>query len=251
MAIIGGLAVTCRCRSMARATADVDAVTGPDGAAGIVSDLGAEQLAEVLEQRSSTSLHTTVEVEGGPVTIAVQGGHLFVNEVKVDVIATDELALLDLDGLNDKQRLFVASHRWALESAEPVLLRVAHRSAPRDLTIVHAKVAVATPAALVAMKLHSLQDRRQARSEKEASDTEDLYRLLQEHDAAGLVADAIVGAPYGLTRLVVDAARRLLVEESLARLRSLRKNGGPSAASVGDEEFRLVTTEFVNGLLRD
>jgi len=44
---------------------------------------------------------------------------------------------------------------------------------------------VAAPAALVAMKLHSIQDRKQERPAKAASDAEDLYRLIREHNGNG------------------------------------------------------------------
>ncbi|MBF6558339.1 MAG: hypothetical protein IVW52_19750 [Acidimicrobiales bacterium] len=248
MAIIGGLAVTCRCRTMARATADIDAVTGPDGAFGIVSDLGAEELADALEHRRPHSDETTVDVDGRSVHLAVKDGRLIVDDVTIDVIDTHELAPADLEGLDAKQQLFMASHRWALESAQPVRLRVAHRSPDGDVLFDHATLAVATPAALVAMKLHSLQDRKLARPEKAASDTEDLYRLLHEHDTGGLVADAVAEAPYGLPELVLDAAGRMLVSDSLARLRSLRVDGGPSASAIGAADFEFVASEFVDRL---
>jgi hypothetical protein len=248
MAIIGGLAVTCRCKTMVRGTADIDAVTGPEGAIGIVCDLGADELTDALEHRRLDAHERTVDVDGHPIRLAVENGRLFVNGVKLDVIDTHALALSDLEGLDEKNQLFLASHRWALESAEPALLRVSSRSSSGAIEVRGTTLAVATPAALVAMKLHSLQDRRGERPEKEASDTEDLFRLLQEHDASGLLTDALAGSPYGLPRLVLDSAQRLLVEEALPRLRRLRTMGGSSAAAIDEAEFRLVTTEFVDRL---
>ena len=248
IAVIGGLAVTCRCKTMVRATGDVDTVTGPGGAAALVRELGADELADALEHHRPSPAGMTVKIEGDFVHLKAKEGHLFVNGIKVDVIDTHELSLSDLEGLEAKQQLFVASHRWALESAESAHLRVSYRSAGGDVTFAHATLPVATPAALVTMKLHSLQDRTQARPEKEASDTEDLYRLLQEHDPTGDVASTIAKAPYGLPALALEAARHLLVEEALLRLRHLRTSGGPSAAAINDADFRLTTEEFTNAL---
>ena len=109
---------------------------------------------------------------------------------------------------------------------------------------------VAAPAALVAMKLHSIQDRKQERPAKAASDAEDLYRLIREHNGNGQLVTAVTQAPYGLPHLVAEAAERMLVDDALARRRSLLSDGGASAEAIDPEDFELVTTEFVQGLSR-
>jgi hypothetical protein len=162
-----------------------------------------------------------------------------VGGVKLDVIATLPLSPDAFDGIDLKGQLFMAAHRWALESATPVtLLTGGARST----------VMVATPAALVAMKLHALQDRRSGRPAKSASDTEDLVRLLSEHNTRGELAAEIAGAPYGLGALVVESAQRLLIDESTFRLRSLVVSGSPTAVGIDSLEFVDVCAQFVDGL---
>ena len=58
------------------------------------------------------------------------------------------------DGLTELQTLFVAAHTWALATATPLTL-----VAGSELTVL-ATGPFATPAALFAMKLHAIQDRR-------------------------------------------------------------------------------------------
>jgi hypothetical protein len=107
---------------------------------------------------------------------------------------------------------------------------------------------VATPAAMVAMKLHALQDRRSGWPAKSASDTEDLFRLLSEHNTGGELAAEIAGTPYGLGALVVESAQRLLINKSTIRLRSLIVSGSPTAVGLGPLEFADVCAQFVDGL---
>jgi hypothetical protein len=45
------------------------------------------------------------------------------------------------------------------------------------------------------MKLHSIQDRRDRRPEKAASDAEDLYPLIEEQNVSGVLADEVAAAP--------------------------------------------------------
>ncbi len=98
------------------------------------------------------------------------------------------------------------------------------------------------------MKLHSIQDRRGERPAKAASDAEDLFRLLDEHNVRGGIADEIAAAPFGLPHLVLEAAQRKLIDESLARMRSLRVDGGASAQNISATDFELVTSQFVDDL---
>lgn len=90
-ALFGGLAVTIRVAAHTtsyRATADVDLVTGDD----------TPTLVELL-----TRDHNSPE----PVVIG---------DIKVDVIATGAVTDADLAGIDDGPRLFVAGHRWALDT---------------------------------------------------------------------------------------------------------------------------------------
>ena len=63
-----------------------------------------------------------------------------IDGIKVEIQATQPIAPRDLEGLTDKQMLYVGAHRYALESATPVTL-VAEAEQGR------ATVLLATPAA--------------------------------------------------------------------------------------------------------
>lgn len=119
-ALIGGLAVTARVttspRISYRATADIDFVTTDDVAPTLI---------EIL-----TARHDTTE------PIVIDG-------IKVDVIPTNDVSEVDLDGIDDGPRLFVASHRWALDTAEPVTMTCApeRRAHHRRCAVGHASCA--------------------------------------------------------------------------------------------------------------
>ena len=99
-AIIGGLAVLCRCETAKRVTSDIDTVTA-----------GLERGALVAEKMMIVGA-------GAP------------DDMKFDWIVTDPLELADLEGLPEKQQLFLAAHRWALESAGLVNVDVDYRDNP-------------------------------------------------------------------------------------------------------------------------
>lgn len=239
LVVIGGLAMVCRCRTAVRATDDVDTVSGPEGAAGVVRALGAgtllsDEFPGVLGEGTAN-----VSVDGVPLEVTNEDTVLRVGGVKLDVIATMPLSPDSLDGIDLKGQLFMAAHRWALESATPVTLRTGGANAT---------VLVATPAALVAMKLHALQDRRSGRPAKAASDTEDLVRLFNEHNTGGELSAEIADAPYGLGALVAESARRLLIDESTIRIRSLIVSGSPTAGEMDPLEFADICSQFVDDL---
>jgi hypothetical protein len=219
-AIIGGLAVLCRCTTADRVTSDIDTVSGDTEHGALVSkDLG---------------------VDGDPAS-----------EVTFDVIDTFPISAEDLEGLSEKHQLFLAAHRWALESAGLLDLEVAYREEPSPrIHLVQATLAVAAPAALLAMKLHSIQDRRTERPEKEASDAEDIYRLISEHDPRGELAREVSLAPYGLPQLVLNAGQRVLVDGRRKIQRAFRVNGGVSARQIDLGDFSLVVDQFVSTLQR-
>lgn len=176
-ALIGGLAVTVRVASPAtlyRATADIDIVTGDE----------TPTLVQIL-----TTLHDT----GEPIVI---------DGIRVDVIATAPVSDRDLEGIDDGPRLFVASHRWALETAEAVTLTT---TAP---TAEPFTVRVATPAALVAAKAHAVGfARSQRRSTKHGSDLLDVYRLVDLHNPGGELAAALRTAPGQLAPVIARVIR--------------------------------------------
>lgn len=119
-ALIGGLAVMCRLAAAHRVTQDVDTVTEttvPTAVKVITSSIGA----------ADPSHPNRALVEG----------------VTVDVIDTQCFQDENLDGIDPGHRLFVVSHRWALDTATETEI-VAGKA--------KASIRVATAAALAATK---------------------------------------------------------------------------------------------------
>lgn len=176
VALIGGLAVTMRISAAGaghRATVDIDLVT-------VESEPEAVQV-----------LADAHDAHHQP---------LVIDEIKVDVIATRALTGEDLDGLEDKHRLFVAGHRWAFEGAV--------RS---QITVPGAEpvaLSVATPAGLVATKSHAVgYPTSRRRAAKSASDLLDLFRLVEFYDRKSELSDELREAPGGIGRIIADIAR--------------------------------------------
>ena len=218
-AIIGGLAILCRCRTAKRVTSDIDTVSAGMDRGALVADK------------------------------AMASGSDPEEDVKFDRIVTEPLTMADLEGLPEKQQLFLAAHRWALESAGPVSVEISYRdTSAGPLEVARASLAVATAPALLAMKLHSIQDRRRERPEKEGSDAEDIYRIISEYDQGGDLARALSLAPLGLPQLVLSTAQKVLVDGQLALRRALNVYGGESAREIDSDDFSFVVHQFVNGL---
>jgi hypothetical protein len=217
LAIIGGFAVTCRLGHVHRATGDVDAVV--DEVVGIAASSGAQVLidAGIAEP----------DPEGRPQRVFVDGA-------KLEIIDTQPLAadVTDIDAL---PRLFVLGHRWALETAAPVHVIVSG-------TDVDAVLPMATPAALVATKLHAYCDRHD--DDKRASDAYDIYRLLATRDAAGELADATKDGPPGLPQVVRDVMHERLFEGAARAVRYVKSYGDPIWGEMTDEDLRRVVGAF-------
>ena len=95
-ALIGGLAVTVRLATLHRATNDVDVVSEGDAPLQYVGE-------------GDTLGSNRVEIDG----------------VQVDVVPTSPLpSTAERLPDDDLDRLFVLGHRWALESAQPLVVRL-------------------------------------------------------------------------------------------------------------------------------
>ncbi len=197
-ALVGGLAVTVRLATVHRATNDVDVVSDGDASLQYVGDGDAQ----------------------GPNRVEIDG-------VKVDVMPTSPLPAT-ADELPDGEldRLFVLGHRWALESAAPVLVRVVTAGVP-GLGDEHTLV-VATAPALVACKFHAIADRRDARREKRESDALDLVRLIGDLVRTPLIGEQFATAPFDLAALVSLQTQRWLIDDATrtARLVNMSTGGG-------------------------
>jgi len=216
--VVGGVAVSVRLGQAHRATADVDTVfdetTSPDPVTALLALPGAE--------RDPTGGHR-VQVQG----------------TKVEFLGVGPLDEHDLDGLPTKTALFVAAHSWALDTATPVTI------ISGDDRSVRATAPFATPAALIAMKLHAIEDRRATSGQdKRAGDAWDMYRLLVDLDADGSVRAALAAAPARLRSLVRETAERVLVVDA-ARTRGWLRAGDDTMGAVSAADLRAVGQQLI------
>lgn len=223
-AVVGGVAVTARLGRAHRATVDVDTVvdetTPPDAV---------EALLRLPDAKRDPS-----------------GAHrVLVGGTKIEILGVGPVGEEDLDGIPDKDALFVAAHAWALDTATPLTI------VATDAGSVQATAPVAMPAALVAMKLHAIEDRSASRGqEKRAGDAWDIYRLLLDRDADGMISRYFAEASPTLRRLVAEAADRVLVRGA-ARTRSWLAAGDATMATVTIDELRYVGDRLLAGLTGD
>lgn len=209
-AVIGGVAVSARLGQAHRATADIDAVV--DDA---TPPPAVETLLELPQAEADPS---------GPHRVLIDG-------IKVEIQGTEPFEPSDLDGLTDKQILYVGSHRYALDSATTVRLIAEDGGA-------QATVPIATPGAIVAMKLHAIEDRRPSGGmDKRAGDAWDIYRILLDLDRDGTVRQELAALPWPLRQVVVAAGARILIDRA-TRTISWLKSGDERMAGVSVEDLR-------------
>ena len=214
--VIGGLAVLCRAGALYRATSDLDAVVESGGAvlAALRAQPGAERTA------NGVSLAGTVLdlIEVGPI---------------------DDADLPDDEG----DRLFVLGHRYAYDTAAAVTITIVD---PLDAEAgVQVVAPLASPPALVAMKLHSYPGRRGRATFKQGSDLQDLVALLDRHDRGGAVGATLAAAGHGLGALCADATQRLLVDDAEVASNRVRRYTG---TEIGAEVFDDLGRRLVAGI---
>lgn len=220
VALIGGLAVVCRVpRSLQRATQDLDFVSDePDPPPPMAEFVGPAGLAGSNLARAhpgsldDSATHTKLLIEGTIIEI-------------IETYALKDEAVADVDEPIDQ--LALLAHRWALDTATKIDLTVDDGSAAATLR-------VATPAAIVAMKLHSIEDRKEVR--KRASDAWDLFHLLDAHNRDGAVSREIASAGPRLAALTRDALARVFLERSTVTRRWVAVYGAPEWTAIMSEE---------------
>jgi predicted nucleotidyltransferase len=219
--IVGGVAVTARLGQAHRATADVDTV---------IDEMANPDAIEAL-----LALPTAEADPTGAHSVKVAG-------TKVEMIGVGSVDDDSFDGMTELQTLFIAAHTWALSTATPLTL-----VAEADRTV-RGTGPFATPAALVAMKLHAIQDRRlSSGQDKRGSDAWDLYRLLVDLDADGSLRGALTGAPAPLRSAVRAAAQRILIDNA-ARTRGWMAAADDQMGRVTADELRYLAEPVVDSL---
>jgi len=217
-ALIGGLAVMARLGRAHRATQDIDTAVDQKGA--IPSELDV-----VIDAGASTETGSTRR------------------RVNVDSIEVGDTPAADLDpeDLPEEEfpRAFVLSHRWAFDTASELTLRCLQRQGPD--TIVACRVA--TPAALVAMKLQSAPRRPPARVQKAANDYLDLALLLSNLVLLPQIVAGLAESPHGLGGWCAERIRNDFVDDA-ARVSS-RIHKGPTSRRVTPDELSQIGRRFI------
>lgn len=198
-ALVGGVSVAVNLNGFHRPTGDLDTVS-------IDADSALELLVEQGAQQSRNG-----------VTIA--SGSTFVD---VDII--------DVSGGDPHSGAYLA-HSFALETAVNRLLRVVSSSSRE--TLVEVTVPVATPTAIVAMKLHSVEGRRDSRPDKRSGDIYDVVRIVGAFGAASIAAELRRTAPRILVSSTTTMCKRYFVDEVDRSFRWLRMD---SRSAVSDVE---------------
>lgn len=201
-ALIGGLAVMTRLKSVHRATDDID---------GVCEQLGHEpsDVAIVLGESGQTGVRRLID--------GVKIDHIDVSDTPAADIAAAELPDDEWD------RAFVLAHRWALDSATAATIGVV-----RERKIVAAVTCLAaSPASLVTMKLQSAPRRSAARVQKAANDYLDLERLLSNAELVPDIAQHLaMEAPHDLGAWALERIRFEFIEHAEGTARSI---GGPDS----------------------
>lgn len=204
LVLIGGLAVTTRVSAagaLHRATTDIDLVT---------TYLEPEpEVAEMIAAEHGSDTHP-----------------LLVGGVKVDIIPTNPVDDIDLDGHEDQHRLFLAGHRWAFETAQDERLAV---PGAEPLSI-----SVATPAGLVAAKSHAIgYPSNTRRATKHGSDLLDLFRLVDLFGVDRTLADELRDGPAELARVIADVCHREIISNPAAAAHKMT-SASPTPVEVAD-----------------
>lgn len=225
VALIGGLAVMCRVTGWQRATGDVD----------VVSDTQADVVA------GTSAAENLVKAEVADRDPGTDSVGLWVAGTKVEIIETREVRAdqaADIEPESD--RLFVLGHRWGLDSADQMILQVVDSP-------VRAEIPVARPAALLTMKLHSIDTRTEDR--KRASDAWDIYRLLDTHNRNGTVTAELKAGPDGLADLAAEALDRFFRRDRTCTCRWVVVYGDPTwPATLTEENMSQIAAELVNSI---
>ena len=219
-AIVGVVAVTVRLGNAHRATADVDTV---------VDETTPPDAVEALLARAGTRQDSS------------EPNRVFIDGTKVEILHVGPLDDDELDGIPTNDALFVAAHAWALETATAVTVVAGLDEAIR------VTAPFATPAALIAMKLHAIETRGASGQDKRAGDAWDLYRILVDLDADASVRNALATAPPNLKRLIHDATDRILVTGA-NRTRGWLRSGDDQMAAVTADDLSFVAQPVIDAL---
>jgi hypothetical protein len=195
----------------------------------------------VLSEGHDELVHAAgLVVANAGVDVAVFGDQvrLSLSGTKVEIIGTADDGSAEAT-IPELARLMVLSHRWALDSASLVTVMVAGSNATVTAPF-------ATAPALLAMKLHAIQGRSSAGTNKKASDAWDIFRLLRILESP---AAEFEFAPADLAELLASSLTAVFVSDSTRTRRSLREWGDPAwIAEMTEAAMIAAATPVVSAL---
>lgn len=212
-ALIGGVAVAINLSGFHRPTADIDSVC-LDGEAAV----------------SLLVAHGAARSRNG-VTLSQSGVAVSLDIIDVSSGPPDHGSYL--------------AHRYALDSALTIEVEVRDQS---SRLLASASARVATPGALVAMKAHSVDERRRARPEKRVGDLYDVVRIVGTF-GTDIIASELAAARPELIESIARHLEPLFVTNVARSLRELRNDGRGIAATVDRIDLEIVS-ELVVALRR-
>lgn len=219
-ALIGGFAVMVRLATAHRVTDDLDAVTWTE-------DGTREGPVALLVAQGATRTRNGVDLD----------------DVHIDLIAVSDYEPTQLpDDIDDA--MFVITHAYGLASATWLTIEALDSNGNRASS---ATARVATPAALVAMKLRAMQQRRANVLNKRISDAYDAYRLLAAHDRDGHIARELAAAPDGLGTWCTTRVRDVF-DTNVGQTQRWLATGSPDMAAVSVDDLRTVGSLFADVL---
>lgn len=205
-ALIGGVAVAVNLSGFHRATGDLDSVS-----------LDAGQTVSLLLGAGATRSRS------GGVAIPTLNG----DALEFDIIDVSE-------GPADHGS-FVA-HRYALDTAIPRTIS----ACVVTTTIASVTIPVAGPAAIVAMKVHAIDDRRASRPEKRSGDLYDVIRLVTAFSPAVLARELLTSGDSTLLKSTKDRCTEFFVTDAARSLRLLKTDARSTIAAVDRTDLRIV-----------
>ena len=218
-ALIGGLAVMARLGQAHRGTQDIDTTVDQQGAI-------------------PSELDVVVDADTAPYEGGRAGRRVKIDSIEVGYTPAADLNPADLPD-EEFPRAFVLSHRWAFDTASALALRCLQRQGPD--TVVACRVA--SPAALVAMKLQSAPRRPGARVHKAANDYLDLALLLSNLVLLPQIVTELAHSPHGLGAWCAERIRNDFVDDAARISSSIHR--GPTSRRVSPDELSQIGRRFI------
>ena len=204
-ALVGGVSVAVNLAGFHRPTGDLDTVS-----------LDGDTAVALLVARGASASRNGVTIAAAT------------SDVGVDIIDVSE---------GDPGTGAFLAHRFGLDTAVRRTLQIVD---PTGNVLLETTVPVATPSAIVAMKLHSIVERRVSRPEKRSGDVYDIVRLLAAFGASSVARTLRSEAPKVLLVSAATNCRQYFIEEVDRSYRWLRMDSRSVVSNVDRADVTAV-----------